>query len=181
MTSIKFSKTLICCILLALPACANLVSSAVESSLVLIVAHHDKTVEKKQKKYTATHKCVVRGEPEAYALGQSIAYGLPITTQYNIVLSRTGEAIDPVQPHQLAYAFYLIAYKIGDIRAKERIAWMEHYIPPEDAQEIRSIIEDKYLSSHLEKCFTVPDEYRIIKTTRQLILEEQKRIMEQNR
>lgn len=160
--------------------CSNLISSAVESSVVYVVAKHDETVEKKQKKYTATDRCVVPGEPEAFATGNAIAFGQPLTVKYDRILSRTGEDIEPVQPHQLAYAFYIIADEIRDSRAKERMTWMEKQMSPENAAEVRSIIQDKFLISHLEKCFSVPDAYRIVKTTRQLIKEEQSELDKKN-
>lgn len=170
----KVIQCLMCVALLAITsACANLITSAVESTIVIAVAYHDKTVEKKQKKYTATHKCRIDGRPDAYLLAQNIAYGKPITDKYHLMLSRTGDEIEPVQPHQLAYAFYLIAAKIRDIRAKARIEWMEKYMEARDSEEIRSIVNDKYLLSHLEKCFTVPDEYRMTLTTREIIMRRQ--------
>ena len=168
-------------LIFVISGCANLVSSAVESGIVYIVAKHDETVEKKQKKYTATDRCVVKGEPDAVLTGNMIAYGQPITMKYDKILSRTGEDIPPVEPHQLAYAFYIIADEINDNRGKERMAWIEHQMNPEDASEIRSIINDKYLVSHLEKCFSVPESYRIAKTTRQMIKEEQAELEEMNR
>lgn len=161
--------------------CSNLISSAVESGIVYVVAKHDETVEKKQKKYTATDRCVVSGEPEAYAIGNAIAYGQALTVKYDRILSRTGEDIDPVQPHQLAYAFFIIADDIRDTRAKERMEWMEKQMPPKESAEVRSIMHDKFLASHLEKCFAVPDVYRVTKTMRQMIKEDQAELEQKNK
>lgn len=156
--------------LLFTASCANIVSSAVESGVVYLVASHDEVVEKKRKQYTALDRCIVKDDPEAYALGEAIAYGQPITAKFNVILSRTGEDTDPVQPMQLAYAFYIIADEIHDSRAKARMAWLEKYLKPEEAKEVQSIINDKFLISNLEKCFSVPEEFKIARTTRELIL-----------
>ena len=160
--------------------CANVATSAAEAAVVYIIAKHDEHLEKKHKKYTALDKCLLKDDPEAYALGDAIAYGQPVTARYNLILSRVGDGsdLDPIQPHQLAYAFYIIADEIRDNRAKARIIWIEKTMTPEDAADIRSVIEDKYLVSHLEKCFSVPNAYRITKTTRQFIQEEQLRLIE---
>jgi|GEM_PF-6237307 len=175
----KFLRMAICAGLLLFGlGCVNVISSTVQSGMVYFVAKHDETIQKKQKKYNATDRCVVSGAPEALALGDAIAYGQPLTAQYNKILSRTGEDIDPVEPRQLAYAFYIIAGRIRDSRAKERIIWIEKQMQPEEIDEIQSIISDKYLVSHLDKCFTVPDEYKIKKTTRQFIMEEKGRMFE---
>jgi len=158
--------------------CVNILSSTLQSSVVYFVARHDETVQKKQKKYNATDRCVVPGNPEAIELGNAIAYGQPLTAKYDRILSRTGEDIAPVEPHQLSYALYIIADKIRDNRAKERMSWIENKMQPKEIENIKSIIADKYLISHLEKCFTVPDEYRIEKTTRQLIQEDKGRMLD---
>lgn len=169
----KAGTHIFCFMSLALSTgCANLVTSAVESTVVFIVAKHDEVVEKKQRKYTALDRCIVRGDPEAYALGDAIAYGQPITAKFNIILSRTGEGKENIQPHQLAYAFYVIADAIRDSRAKQRMEWMEKSMKPEDIREIRSIINDKFLTSNLAKCFSVPESYKVAKTPRQLIFED---------
>ncbi len=167
-----YQKLFTTLLILLLSACANLISSGIQSGLVLVVSHHDKVVEKKQKKYTAVDKCIVHEGLSPFDLGEAIIYGEPITDQYHIILSLTGDIndVDPVEPHQLAFAFYLIADKIHDIRAPQRIEWLKSKMQPNDIETITNIIETKYLSSYLEKCFSVPEMYRINKTTRELII-----------
>ncbi len=161
--------------------CSNIVSSAVESGIVYVVAKHDETVEKKQKRYTATDRCVIGGYPEAFAIGDAIAYGQPLTAQYDKILSRTGEEIPPVEPMHLAYAFYIIADSLNDNRGKARMLWLENQMLPGETLEIQSIINDKFLNSHLEKCFTVPAEYKIAKSSWQMIQEEQVELERMNK
>lgn len=163
---------LYCILIILISGCANVITSAVEAGVVFVVAKHDETVEKKQKRYTALDKCIVKGDPEALALGNDIAFGQPITAKYNVILSRTGDDTNPVEPRQLAYAFYVIADEIDDRRAKERMEWIEKQMKPEEAAEVRSIIDDKFLVSNLEKCFSVPSAYKIEKSRRQVIQEQ---------
>lgn len=172
----QFNKLIIyslyCILITFTSGCANVITSAVEAGVVFVVAKHDETVEKKQKQYTALDKCLIKGEPEALNLGNEIAYGQQLTAKYDKILSRTGEDAPPVEPHKLAYAFYIIAFEIDDKRAKERMDWIEKQMTPQEAAEIRDVIHDKFLISNLEKCFYVPGEYKIKKNTRQLIHEE---------
>ncbi len=153
---------------------ANVISATVQSGLVFAVAKHDEKTQKKKKRYTALDKCIIEGTPEAYTLGnEMLELNGRNTVKYDQILSRSVDKIDPAKPEHLAYAFYIIADELRDNRAKEQIKTIERKVAPKEALEVRSLIEDKYLVSYLDKCFTVPESYKITKTTRELILEQQ--------
>jgi hypothetical protein len=142
--------------LVALGGC----SSVAESTAAFVVAEYSKKIERDERIYKGIDRCFVEGRPEAFALAESIVYGAPITHNYEIVLNPEMHDIDPIPPHHLAYAFYIIADRIADSRAVGRKKWIESSFEPGEAKEIEEFVDRKYLESYLTKCFYVPDKYK---------------------
>lgn len=147
-------------------------SSVVSGTAVYAVGKYSQVQEKRTKKYTYLDKCMDESKPSAYLLAESIAYGEAVTGKYNDILSDLKNPYGgPVEPHQLAYAFYYIAKVIGDVRGYERIGWLKGYMTEDEAKDIREGIDEKYKKSYLVKCFTVPDQHKLEKSIRDSISE----------
>jgi hypothetical protein len=132
--------------------------------------NYSKKIEKDTRRYSKINKCFVKDKPNAYLLAESIAYGEPLSNNLSVILNpEKNPKQDPPLPHHLAYAFYVIADEIGDSRADARKKWLLNYMQKEDAKEIEEFIEDKYLQSHLTKCFSINENYKVKIHARDLI------------
>ncbi len=131
-----------------------------QSTAAYVVAEYSKEIEKNSRIYKGIDKCFVQGRPEAFALAESIVYGAPIARNYAAVLNPEMRNIDPIPPHHLAYAFYIIADRIADSRAYGRKQWIEANFERGEAKKIEKFIDKKYLESYITKCFYVPEKYR---------------------
>jgi hypothetical protein len=135
-------------------------STVAESTAAFVVAEYSKEIEKNSRVYKGIDKCFVEGRPEAFLLAESIVYGNPITHNYQAVLNPEMRNINPIPPHHLAYAFYIIADRLADSRAFARKKWIEGNFEPGEAERIEQFIDRKYLESYLQKCFYVPEQYK---------------------
>lgn len=105
--------------------------------------------------YTQRDNCIISGNPNPFALGERIAYGENISRKFENLLY--GKNFNPnedvIEPLQVAYAFYLIAERIGDARARARQDWVIPYMPPSFRDRVASAIYQKYSAGFLAKCF----------------------------
>jgi hypothetical protein len=144
-------------------------SSVVTSTAALLVSLHSKKIESDSRRYKHIDKCLVKGRPGAFILAESIVNGQPIARDYQHILNPELHDRDPLPPHHLAYAFYLITERIGDTRAESRKEMLLPYFEKNEAKEIEEFIEYKYLKSYLTKCFSVPAQYKIHLKDRDLL------------
>ena len=151
-----------CFILLAL--CLQQCTSIAESAAVLVVATHSKYKEVRDRQFQPTQRCLFKEKPDPFAIAESIAYGNPVTASYQKILNpgAAGEAYqsDPAMPHYVAYAFYTLADRLGDTRAKAKQSWLSLYFERGETDSIKAYMERKYMTSYLEKCFVVPENYK---------------------
>ncbi|MDB2415279.1 hypothetical protein N9W34_05855 [Rickettsiales bacterium] len=107
--------------------------------------------------YTAERdKCLVNGMPSAFSLGDALSYGTAIAKNYSYILQSV-QFSNEYYPEaaELAYAFYIIADRIGDPRAKAKIEWLYNYVTPEGKELVKTIIYRKFSKPYLQKCFSV--------------------------
>jgi len=107
--------------------------------------------------YTAVRdKCIVSGKPIAIDIGDALANGTAINRDFSHVLAsqQFGEEYFPT-PVELAYAFYLIAERIGNPGAKQKMDWLYPYMDPGSVEIIKTIIYRKYSNRYLRKCFAI--------------------------
>lgn len=139
-------------------------ASIAESAAVLVVATHSKYEEIRGRQFKPTNRCLFTEKPDPFSIANAIAYGDPVTASYQKILNpgTPGEAYDPDPPlpHYVAYAFYVVAERLGDSRAKAKEDWLSIYFRGGETDHVREYMERKYTTSYLEKCFIVPDIYK---------------------
>ncbi len=107
--------------------------------------------------YKDDDKCVIEGMPGAFEIGDKIAYGEPIANKYEHILigDEFNKNDDIIEPLHVAYAFYIIAERIGDPRGVVRQRWAEPYMDVETKDKIISAVYRKYSATYLQKCLSV--------------------------
>lgn len=149
---------------LLLTGCTQVAGGA----LVYAISSQSEKQEKRGKRFTAVDRCLFKGKPNAFITGEKIAYGEPLTAQFEQLLyvAEGKEEGEPVPPHHLAYAFYTIADRIGDKRAAARKDWLKPYLTDEKPEDLEQTLHKKFMDSYLEKCFAVPEQYKIYRSHR---------------
>lgn len=100
--------------------------------------------------------CLVTNLPDAFKLGNDLANGEPLLKQYAFVMdSKEYEDSFFIEPLDLSYAFLLIAKRIGDLRADNKIKWITPYISDNREEVVRSIVYRKFSKDYLKKCFSI--------------------------
>ncbi len=157
---------------LVLFGCQQGASSLAESALAYLVAKHAERIEIETRQYTRINRCFIKDKPNAFLLAEDIMYGSPVTGEYQIMFAPEGQKSDPVAPHELAYAMYVIAAQLGDTRAPAKKEWLASYMDAYEAKNIEKYIEYKYLQSYLEKCFSASSLYQKRLTPREIVKED---------
>ena len=135
--------------------------SAVNGGIVYIMAKRSDMHEIDTRQYKGIDKCFIDDEPVAFMLAESVLYGQSIAEDPEIMLNPEGENdFNEPSNYSLAYTYYIIADKIGDMRAEARKKWISPNLEKREAEEIEKYIDRKYLHSYLTKCFKVPDRYK---------------------
>jgi hypothetical protein len=139
-------------------------TTVAESAAVLVVSVHSHYEEIKGRQFKPTHPCLFKTKPDPYEIAESIAYGNPITSQYEKILDpgdpNEAYSMDPPLPHYVAEAFYIVADRLGDVRAAAKQEWLSMYFPPKEPAYIKKYMDRKYTTSYLDKCFVVPESYK---------------------
>jgi hypothetical protein len=144
-------------------------SSVATSTAAFIVAKHSETIERNSRRYAGINPCFLKERPDAYKIAELIANGEPISREYDIILNPEKEDIDPPLPSHLAYAFYIIADRAGDVRAPDRKKWLAKYLEENEPRKIEEYIDMKYLDSFVMKCFSVPGYYKRYVSPRDMV------------
>lgn len=144
-------------------------TSVASSTLAFVVAKQSEKDAIKNRVYKGINRCFVRGKPEAFFLAQSVYYGSPIVVNPEIMLNPEGLIKEPIESYNVAYAYYVIAERIGDGRAKIGQDNIRQYIGDEEAGKIEAYIDKKYLKSYLNKCFYVPPMYKVYVKPRDMV------------
>lgn len=135
-------------------------STAVSAAAVYAVGKYSEQVEIKTRQYKGIDKCFMEDVESPFYIGDALVFGDQVAKKYQILLNPEGRDIDPVLPHHLAYAYYIIAEKMGDSRAVGRKKWLQPYLDEDAPDKLEDFIERKYLMSYLTKCFFVPAQYK---------------------
>lgn len=98
--------------------------------------------------------CMVADRPSAYVMGEHMAQGnAVITHEFDAILESFAFVSQP-EPIHLAYAFFLIADRIGDTRAQEKLEWLEPSLRADEIDIIKTAIYGKYSQPYLSECFS---------------------------
>jgi len=144
--------------------------SVVNGGIVYVMSKQAQRDEVKERQYKNIDRCFIDDEPEAFILAESILYGHPTVENSEIMLSPEGlNDFEAISKFGLAYAYYVMADRAGDMRAKARMNWVKPNLEEGESEEIEEYIDRKYLKSYLTKCFYVPENYRKRLTGRDLI------------
>lgn len=135
-------------------------STVVSGTAVFIVGKYSEAQEKKTRRYKTINDCFIKGKPSAFHLAESVAHGSAISSDYRFILNPEKQDKDPDLPHHLAYAFYVVAENIGDVRANQKKEWLKKYMEKGEGDDIERFIKRKYFPSYLYKCFSVPKSYK---------------------
>ncbi len=150
-------KLLLIAVLLLSVGC----TSVATSTLAFVVAKQSQRQEVKDRQYKGINKCFVKGKPEAFFLADSVLYGSPLVQNPEVMLNPEHLRKDSISSHDVAYAYYVIAERIGDKRAAGGKARMMKYLKEQDAANVEAYIDKKYLQSYLRKCFAVQPRYKV--------------------
>jgi hypothetical protein len=144
-------------------------SSIASSTVALAVAMHAKKIEKDTRRYKGIDHCFVSGKPVAFDVASQILSTQVASKEQQSILNPEHRNIEPYDPYYVAYAFYEIAYRMGDFRAEKYKSNLLQYLDKKQAKKIGVFIEFKYLQSSFIKCFYVPHEYKVRLKDRELV------------
>lgn len=150
-------RTLFLVVIFFIHGCTSIASS----TAALAVAMHAKKIEKDTRRYKGIDHCFVSGKPIAFDVASEILSTQTANSEHQSILNPEHRNIKPYDSYYVAYAFYEIAYRMGDVRAEKYKQNLLQYLDKKQAEKIEKFIEFKYLQSHLAKCFHVPHEYKI--------------------
>ena len=149
--------------------------SVVNGGLVYIMAKSSDMKEVDTRTYKGIDRCFVDGKPSAFLVAEAFLYGQSIVENPEIMLNpEGGNDFKNLSNYSIAYTYYVIAGKIGDMRAKGRKQWILPNLKKgeAEAEALEAYIDRKYLHSYLAKCFEVPDRYKSLATGKDLLFDE---------
>ena len=154
---IKFMNKLYVLLLSSILASCTSIAS---SGTALIVSLHSNKLERDTRRYSGIEQCFTEDTPDPFALANNIFYEQILSSKYEYILNPELKKIKPLANYELAYAFFLIADRLGDIRAAEKMHALQVYFEDNSHQKIEKFINFKYLNSHLKKCYAVDREFK---------------------
>jgi hypothetical protein len=135
-------------------------TSIATSGTALIVSLHSNKVERDTRRYSGIDRCFMEEAPDSFVLANHIFYGQVEFSKYVYILNPELKKNKVFERYELAYAFFLIADKLGDVRAPEKIKALQVYFEKNRYEKIEKFINFKYLNSHLTKCYSVDKEFK---------------------
>lgn len=144
-------------------------SSVASSTAAFLVAKHSEIQEVDSRRYTGSDRCMMRGKPDPFMLGQMVMTGESVPDSYQYILNPEQKKGYVTPPHFWAYAFYTVADQMGDMRAKRRMQDMQQDFQGAETAIIEKKIREKYLPSYLSKCFSTPSQYKVYIRDRDLL------------